>query len=442
MRLQQFTNANSADERFVTKTFHHDRHAWRCQEAPLERTSIRGTWLKARFIAGGSVAAVSLLVVCLWAASGSWLGGASQRAIAAEPVKAAESAKDDDWPLFRGDALASGVSKSVLPAKLELLWKVPSQGTAFESTPAIVDGVVYIGDMDGRLYAFDLGTGEKKWESKFEDGFLAGIAAKDGAIYLGDIAGKFYCVDAATGKTRWGFTTQAEIDSSANFYKDRVIVGSQDATLYCLSRSDGKLVWKFSIADQIRCSPTIVENRAFVAGCDSKLHVVDLDEGKELASVEIEAPTGVTPAVRGERVYFGTEAGTFFAVNWRNATVAWTFQPDRGNQPFRSSPAVTAEAVVFGGRNKRLHALDPQTGKPLWEYTTRNRIDGSPVVVGDRVFVGAADGRLYALDLKTGKLDWQYEAGGGFNGSPGVSRGRLVIANDNGTVYCFGEKKP
>lgn len=405
----------------------------------------RSTLAKNRRTLGGGFAAccvMGLLAALFWANGG--LAPTSKRNLAhgVEPAKTGDGGATDDWPLFRGDALASGVSKSVLPAKLDLLWKVPIQGTAFESTPAIVDGVVYIGDMDGRLYAFDLATGAKKWESKFEDGFLAGIAAKDGAVYLGDIAGKFYCVDAATGKTRWGFTTQAEIDSSANFYKDNVIVGSQDATLYCLSRTDGKLIWKFSIADQIRCSPTIVENRAFVAGCDSKLHVVDLDEGKELAAVEIEAPTGVTPAVRGDLVYFGTEAGTFFAVNWRNATVSWTFQPDRGNQPFRSSPAVTADAVVFGGRNKRLHALDPTTGKPLWEYATRNRIDGSPVVVGDRVFVGAADGRLYALDLKSGKLDWQYEAGGGFNGSPGVSRGRLVIANDNGTVYCFGEKKP
>lgn len=353
--------------------------------------------------------------------------------VAAEPA--------DDWPLFRGDAHSTGVSRGTLPEKLDVLWKFAVPGTAFDSTPAIVDGVVYLGDMDGRLYALDLATGEKRWEVKFEDGFLAGTAVKDGALYVGDMAGRFYCLDAKTGKSRWGFSTQAEIDSSANFYKDRVIVGSQDSTLYCLQLADGKLVWKFSIADQIRCSPTIVENRAFVAGCDSKLHVVDLDNGQEVAAVEIEAPTGVTPAVRGDLVYFGTEAGTFFAVNWKTAVVAWTFQPDKGSQPFRSSPAVTSEAVVFGGRNKRVHALEPATGKPLWEFTARNRLDGSPVIVGSRAFVGAADGRLYALDVKTGKVLWQHEAGGGFNGSPAVSRGRLVIGNDNGAVYCFGEKK-
>ncbi|HND56634.1 MAG TPA: PQQ-like beta-propeller repeat protein, partial [Pirellulaceae bacterium] len=200
------------------------------------------------------------------------------------------------------------------------------------------------------------------------------------------------------------------------------------------------LKWKFAIADQIRCSPTIVENRAFVAGCDSKLHIIDLDSGKETATVEIQSPTGVTPAVLGDRVYFGTESATFFGIDWRKAEVVWSYQPDKGSQPFRSSPAVTKECIIFGGRNKRVQALDPQDGKELWSFTAKNRLDSSPVIVGDRAFIGSADGRLYALNTKTGEKVWQYEAGGGFAGSAAVSNERLVIANDNGTVYCFGKK--
>ena len=67
---------------------------------------------------------------------------------------------------------------------------------------------------------------------------------------------------------------------------------------------------------------------------------------------------------------------------------------------------------MVGSRDKQLHALDPKTGKPLWSFATKGRIDGSPVVVGDRVFVGSADGRLYELSVKTGEKLWQFEAGG------------------------------
>jgi len=149
----------------------------------------------------------------------------------------------------------------------------------------------------------------------------------------------------------------------------------------------------------------------------------------------------VTPAAVGDRVYFGTEGSAFFCVDWRKAEVAWTFSDEDGGQPFRSCPAATKSQVVVGGRNKRVHALNPETGEELWRFAAKTRVDSSPVIVGNRVFAAAADGRLYALDLKSGKELWQYEAGGGFTGSPAVADGRLVIANDDGVVYCFGEKR-
>ena len=90
--------------------------------------------------------------------------------------------------------------------------------------------------------------------------------------------------------------------------------------------------------------------------------------------------------------------------------------------------------------SKRLQALNPANGEPVWEYAAKRRIDSSPVVVGDRVFFGAGDGRLYCVGLARGNLLWSHEAGGSFTGSPAVAEGHLVIANDDGVVYCFGER--
>jgi outer membrane protein assembly factor BamB len=170
------------------------------------------------------------------------------------------------------------------------------------------------------------------------------------------------------------------------------------------------------------------------------LHIIDLTEGKETASVPIESPTGVTPAVLGDNAYFGTEGGTFFAVNWKEAKVAWKAEDKGSSQPYRSSPAVKEGIVVVGSRSRRVDAFDPATGKELWSFATKQRIDSSPVIVGKTVYVGAADGRLYGLELKTGKQVFEHQATGGFSGSPAVAEGKLVIATDRGVVYCFGSK--
>ena len=52
-----------------------------------------------------------------------------------------------------------------------------------------------------------------------------------------------------------------------------------------------------------------------LAGCDSKLHFIDVASGAEVASVDIDGPTGSTAAIQGDRVFFGTEGGTFYAID-------------------------------------------------------------------------------------------------------------------------------
>lgn len=370
--------------------------------------------------------------VSLMLLAAALLGGAGPR------LARGEDAAGKNWPLFRGDAAASGVARTTLPDRPQKLWEFKVQGGAFESTAAIVDGVVYIGDMDGKLYALNLSDGKELGHFQVESGFLASPAVRDGLIYLGDIDGKCYCLDAKTLKEKWSFQTEAEVDSSANFWNDKVLFASQDRHLYCLDAQTGKEVWRFAIDDQIRCTPTVVGDRCFLAGCDAKLHIVDLTKGAGAAAVPIDAPTGVTPAVLGERVFFGTQAGVFFAVNWKEARVDWTFEDPNASQPYQSSAAVKEGIVVVSSRNRAVQAFDPATGKEKWSFPTRQRIDSSPVIAGPRAYVGAADGRLYAIDLASGKEAWQEQLFGGISGSPAVAAGRLVIATDRGVVYCFG----
>ncbi|MAV34394.1 MAG: serine/threonine protein kinase [Planctomycetaceae bacterium] len=345
------------------------------------------------------------------------------------------------WPLFRGDPLSSGVAHCELPDKPSLLWKHKVKDGAFEATAAIVDNTVFVGDLDGVFYALDLNSGKRKWtfQTKEQDGFIASPAVYNQRVYIGDLFGRFYCLHAETGKKLWEYETKAEIDSSANFYRGNVLVGSQDATLYCLGAKTGKLIWKYTIEDQIRCTPTVVKTRCFVAGCDGKLHIIDLEKGASVANVDIGGPTMATPAVRGDLAYFGSEAGVFFCVNWKQASVVWRYEPKRG-RGVRSSAAASGEIVVYGNQNRQVRGLDPASGKQLWTFTAKQRVDSSPVIVGRRAFVGSSDGRLYGLNLKSGKKEWEYEAGGGFAASPAVAAGKLVIATDDGVVYCFGKQ--
>jgi outer membrane protein assembly factor BamB len=85
-----------------------------------------------------------------------------------------------------------------------------------------------------------------------------------------------------------------------------------------------------------------------------------------------------------------------------------------------------------------VYCLNATTGKPLWTFATRARIDSSPAIADGRVYVGSNDGRLYVLDLAKGAKIWEYEMGSPVSASPAIAGGRIVVGAQDGRVYCFG----
>src|SRR5581483_2450244 len=309
------------------------------------------------------------------------------------------SAAFADWLLFRGNALQTGVSAEALPHPLQVRWKIKLKD-GIETTAAIVGDTVYSGAYDQCLYALNLADGKEKWKYK-AGAFKAPISVNGATVYAGDEEGVFHAVDAKTGQKRWSFETNSEITAGANFAGDRVLIGSHDSTLYCLSARDGKLLWKFKTEGPVNGSAAVAGNLTFVAGCDSNLHVLDVTTGKEQASIDLGGQAAATGAVIGDKLYVGTMTNLFQAVDLKQKSLIWTYEPKRA-QPFFASAAVTDKLVIAGGRDKLIHALDRDKGKPLWTFASKGRFDSSPIVAGKRVYAGSTDGQLYVLDLKTG----------------------------------------
>ena len=346
-----------------------------------------------------------------------------------------------DWPVVRGDARASGASSLSLPEKLELLWEVTAEESGFEATAVIANGTVFVGDVDGTFYALDLSNGKQVWKRTFEDsGFISGAAVEGSQLVVTDFNGIIRCLDTASGDPRWEFEADSESHAAPNISGNLVLVVTEAGTLVAVDKTSGELKWRFRIDAPLRCWPTVVEGRVLLAGCDERLHAIDTASGEEVASREIDGPTGCTAARMGDFVFFGTEMGTLYSIGASDYQVQWRYNDPEHNSPIRASAAVGEQAVVFSNDGKMVYALNPSTGKPLWEFSARSAVKSSPVIVGERVYLATSRGRLHALALATGSETWLYEAGGRFLASPALASGRLVIGNNDGTLYCFGRK--
>jgi len=353
-----------------------------------------------------------------------------------------------DWPVFRGDAAHTGVA--VPPEKLAAVprqvWVFETGEDPVESSAAIVEKTAYIGTALGEILAIDIDTGKPGWrfqpaqppgvESR-PPGIRSSPAVGGGRVFYGDVAGVFRALSTADGKEVWQFKTEGEIVSSANLAEDRVLFGSYDSNLYCLGQKDGELLWKVQTEGQIFGGPAIAAGSALIAGCDGQLRAIGLANGKETASGDMGGYAAASAAVEGEMAFIPTYANQVIAVEWKKGNLAWKYEhPDR-QFPFHASPALAGDRVIAAGRDKHVYALEKKTGKFLWEFPTKARIDSSPAICGPIVFIGSSDGELYALALKDGQKKWSFTAGAPITASPSIAAGRLVIGSGDGRVYCF-----
>jgi outer membrane protein assembly factor BamB len=217
-----------------------------------------------------------------------------------------------------------------------------------------------------------------------------------------------------------------------------VLIGSYDTHIYALDARSGKLRWKVATKGQVHATPAVQDGLAFVAGCDAVFRAIRVADGTEAYHVESGAYTGASPVLDNGRAYFGTFNYEVLAVDLKQRRIEWRYSDPESRFPYYSSAALDSGRLIVGGRDKLVHAIDAGTGRRLWTFATRARVDSSPVVAGGRVFVGSTDGRLYMLDAASGKKIWEFEIGAGLTASPAIAAGRLVIGAQDGRVYVFG----
>ncbi len=360
-------------------------------------------------------------------------------------------ASASDWPLFRGNSALHGVSADAhIPDQPRLIWEIETvDGVA--STPVILGEHVYVGTVQGDLFCLQLADGKEVWKyqskpdvkpNDLAPAFMAPIAVTETLVFAGDQDGFFHAIDRTTGKKVWTHEDGGEFVGGPNLYRDRVIFGTHKGKLTCLDQATGMEHWKYDTGGPINGTPTIADQYTFATNCQAPfLKVVDIETGKEVKEIKIEGRLIASAAFLDGILYFGTEIGDVYALDWQKGELAWTYTDPNRQQLIDSSPAVTKDLVVIGHGDKQLHAIDRQTGKGKWTVPTRAKIDGSPVIAGDKVIVGSNDKQLYLVRLSDGEVLWKHNAGLPIHGSASVSGDRFVIGSDNagGKIMCFGK---
>ena len=254
-----------------------------------------------------------------------------------------------DWTMFRADPALSGVAADAqIPDQPRLLWeKQTVDGVA--STPAIVGEKVYVGTVQGDLFCLNLADGREIWKyqslpnakpNELAPAFMAPIAVAHDLVFAGDQEGGFHAINLQTGQRVWHVEDGGEIVGGPNIYKDRVLFGSHKGQLTAAwIRRREKNCGSTTPEVPSTGPPTVAGQYTFSTNCQAPfLKVVDIETGKEVKDVKIDARLIASAAVLDGFLYFGTEIGAVYALDWQKGELAWTYANPERDQQIDSSP--------------------------------------------------------------------------------------------------------
>ncbi|HID21026.1 MAG TPA: pyrrolo-quinoline quinone [Planctomycetaceae bacterium] len=178
----------------------------------------------------------------------------------------------------------------------EMNWKLqlPKQPS---TSPTVDDRFVYLGTLDGSVFAYDLRrirelyeknllpefsqvalrwryqTGGEVISPPISTGRVVNFASRDGSLYS---------VGTESRRLQWQFETDATLSAPLAQSRGSIVMASHDYNVYCINVDNGALRWKpFVLGYPIRQQPRIIDDDIYLIALGSGLFCVSLKNGEK-----------------------------------------------------------------------------------------------------------------------------------------------------------------
>jgi len=277
---------------------------------------------------------------------------------------------------------------------------VYSTGTSFESVPIVVDGVMYLTGPQSQVYALDARNGQEKWKyiPTIQDlvslplccgQVNRGVAVADGLVFVGQVDGKLTALKQDTGEVAWsvdvGDPRAGYSETMAPIYVDGMVYIGVSGAEYeirgyvtAYDAKTGDQVWRFYTIPEpgqpgSETWPQDNEMWKYGGGSMWQSPAVDPDLGMLYIQVGNPSPDLDGTMRAGDNLF--TES--IVALDLKTGEYKWHFQEIHHDiwDYDTVSPNVLFDVQINGQTVKGLG----QAGKTGWVYLL-NRETGEPLV--------------------------------------------------------------
>jgi outer membrane protein assembly factor BamB len=313
--------------------------------------------------------------------------------------------RDTQWPLYGADAARTQASSGIhLRPPFRIVWGRRLGGLV--EFPAVVsDGVAYVANFYGTLFALSMRTGKTLWHAELGSIREASSPAVDGdTVVAHSRGGRVFVFDRVTGRQLWSWQAAGEIESSP------VVVDGVDSAgdVYALDLHGHRLRWVYRDGCKITASAAVVGGTVYLGDYCGRLVALGAARGGLRFAVSAGSPVYGTSAVSGGRVFVPSrDSGALVAFTtsgtrlWSVSTGAYVY----------GAPAVSGGRVFFGSYNGLLYCVSAASGRVLWTVGAGGSISGSPAVVDGIVYAGSFAHRIIGVDARSGRIVFTFPHG-------------------------------
>jgi len=252
--------------------------------------------------------------------------------------------------------------------------------------------------MDNSVYALNATNGLEIWKFTTGERVVSSPAVVNGVVYIGSEDTKIYALNATNGNQLWNYNSGLYGYSSPAVDGGVVCLcgGLGNGYVYAMNSSDGAQLWNY-VGGGSFCSPVLINGIVYgVYGCAFEQGTVfarNANNGAVIWSYSTGTDVENSPAVSDGVVYLGALNGTVFAFNASNGSLLWNCTTSAN---IDASPVVSSGAVCVCREDGYFYALNASIGAQLWSCITDGTSWG-PSVVDVVIYSGTSNGGVYAL---------------------------------------------
>ena len=402
---------------------------------------------------------LALLVVAVCVAVADYYG-TFDRPLPPPTSNVSAVAGASDWPMFLRDPIHSAAADVPSTPQGKVKWRFDTDLPMF-SSPAVVDGTLYLGSGDSRVVALDADTGELLWERGVLGPIDSSPAVAGDSVFIGLRDGTVLSLNKDSGELQWEFPTGGIFATSPVVLEGILYIGSGDGKLYTLDAQTGQARWSYQTDGHIASDPAINDDIVAVLSQDGYLHIVDKHTGRKRLDYHSKFARG-SPALSGDWVYTADQIGLVTAIDWHKREVPfeknvrwlktqlWAWGALRELPPLKglawatfvpgslvASPIVTEDRLYVASSEGDVYALDRETGDTEWTFEADGFFLAAMTLVGDGLFIGDRFGTMYAISAGEGEELWRFETGAPIGSTPVAANGMLYFTSEDGTLYAL-----